>query len=502
MPYVKRYLRQRAAAFPMALKAALLVAALLLPCPAAAQDEPEPPVEVSASANDAVETVLFQGWPLLVTGVIMHAEIFQEDAAPVTVRAQNGSWANAMHLTVTDEQGEVVTWPFHPAHTLAGDLTVDAETMGLLGWWLTPEETALVPEGEYELLVEVDSTAYSAPGSGVPAARSIPIHVTVLPGPGALSPEQEAEKYLLLADYHILRGEETEALARADELLTAQPDHIGALFLRGNLLEETGDLWAALDAYGRAIELFFVQNPEPREPPVFLLRAQNEVLRKIEGATVFEVTIGPKVPLHPYFEQGHAEGFFIDGIPGRELYLKQDITYSFHMMNVPEADAFYFSTSPVGGGAEPYTEGVTGAPASGTDVVTFTPGENAPKELYYQSMTHEHVGWRLTIGPHVVTATEPNDPIELPGGYALSAVYPNPFNEQARLTLAVARPQHVRIEVFDPLGRRVSVLYDGVVPANEYRVIAFDAGGLPSGTYFLRIAGEAFAETRKVLLVR
>ena len=92
--------------------------------------------------------------------------------------------------------------------------------------------------------------------------------------------------------------------------------------------------------------------------------------------------------------------------------------------------------------------------------------------------------------------------IAVPGDYLLTPAYPNPFNPQTQFSLGVARAQDVRIEVFDALGRRVDVLFDGPMASNQSRAFVFDAAMLPSGLYVIRVGGERFVETQHVVLVK
>ncbi len=90
----------------------------------------------------------------------------------------------------------------------------------------------------------------------------------------------------------------------------------------------------------------------------------------------------------------------------------------------------------------------------------------------------------------------------LTDGFTLSAAYPNPFTTATTFTLRVATPQHVRVEAFDLLGRRVAVLHDGPVAADAPLALTFDAAGLPAGLYVYRATGETFRATRRVTLAR
>ena len=92
--------------------------------------------------------------------------------------------------------------------------------------------------------------------------------------------------------------------------------------------------------------------------------------------------------------------------------------------------------------------------------------------------------------------------LDLPEAFFVSAVYPNPFNPQARFTLRVQRPQQVRIALFTVEGRLVKMLFDGEIPRGETRSFSLDAGSLASGSYLLRITGGYFATTRRVMLLK
>lgn len=88
----------------------------------------------------------------------------------------------------------------------------------------------------------------------------------------------------------------------------------------------------------------------------------------------------------------------------------------------------------------------------------------------------------------------------LPDGYRLEQNYPNPFNPSTRIGYEIPASQHVRINVFDALGRHVKTLVDGMVPAGAHEA-TFDADDLPSGIYMYRMeAGPASATGRMVLL--
>lgn len=97
-------------------------------------------------------------------------------------------------------------------------------------------------------------------------------------------------------------------------------------------------------------------------------------------------------------------------------------------------------------------------------------------------------------------AIEPG-PDGTPGTHALVAS-PNPFRHDARLSLEVAQTQSVRVAVYDALGREVAVLHDGPLASGRDHAFTLDGTDLPGGVYVVRVAGEAFSDTRTVTLAR
>jgi hypothetical protein len=174
------------------------------------------------------------------------------------------------------------------------------------------------------------------------------------------------------------------------------------------------------------------------------------------------------------------------------------------MADIPADDPFYLSTSPVGHGADVFTSGVTGQPASGTGELKFTPGSDAPELLYYQSMNHDNLGWRLHIYKVDTTSSVEEDRtgMTIPGEFRLTVAYPNPFNPQTRLELDCRSAQDVVVRVFDVRGREVGRLFDGPMAASEHRDIVFNGEGLASGVYVIRVKGEKFSDIRRVMLLK
>jgi hypothetical protein len=98
-----------------------------------------------------------------------------------------------------------------------------------------------------------------------------------------------------------------------------------------------------------------------------------------------------------------------------------------------------------------------------------------------------------------------SNPLPLDGvdtqGFSLDIPHPHPIKSQAALVLSADRAQHVTVEAFDTLGRRVAVLFDGHVQADSNRELTFDADAVPPGLYLIRARG-ATASTVQSVVVR
>jgi hypothetical protein len=93
----------------------------------------------------------------------------------------------------------------------------------------------------------------------------------------------------------------------------------------------------------------------------------------------------------------------------------------------------------------------------------------------------------------------------LPTKLAFEIASAHPFNGMGSFNLAVPRPTHVRLTVFDVSGRRVATIVDSDYRPGNYRV-AWDGrtsyGRAASGVYFMRLEACGMGLTRKVVMVR
>jgi hypothetical protein len=90
---------------------------------------------------------------------------------------------------------------------------------------------------------------------------------------------------------------------------------------------------------------------------------------------------------------------------------------------------------------------------------------------------------------------------EIPREFRLEQNYPNPFNPSTTISYQLPTQSNVTLKVFDVLGREVEILVNSLEEPG-YKTVIFNSNGLSSGVYYYRLQAGAYAETKKLLLLR
>jgi hypothetical protein len=85
--------------------------------------------------------------------------------------------------------------------------------------------------------------------------------------------------------------------------------------------------------------------------------------------------------------------------------------------------------------------------------------------------------------------------------YALHSCYANPFNAITDIRYDILNTGHVRLEIFDVLGRAVALLVDKEQSSGRYS-IHFNASQLPTGVYLYRLQVNEFTATKKMMMLK
>lgn len=91
----------------------------------------------------------------------------------------------------------------------------------------------------------------------------------------------------------------------------------------------------------------------------------------------------------------------------------------------------------------------------------------------------------------------------LPASIEIRRIYPNPFNPSTQIQFSLNQQQHIQVEVFNTLGQRVAILFEGSMPSGSHN-LGWNASQMASGVYILRIQSQSSgkAEVRKLSLIK
>lgn len=89
----------------------------------------------------------------------------------------------------------------------------------------------------------------------------------------------------------------------------------------------------------------------------------------------------------------------------------------------------------------------------------------------------------------------------LPTSYMLAQNYPNPFNPETRIHYELPQDSHVRLVVYDLLGREVTTVANEFKRPGRYDV-TLRSTSLASGVYFYQLQAGGFNDVKKLLLLR
>lgn len=121
-------------------------------------------------------------------------------------------------------------------------------------------------------------------------------------------------------------------------------------------------------------------------------------------------------------------------------------------------------------------------------------------QWYYWLEWNDVEGGRHTLGPQYLSIESEKHRAQI------DLVRPNPFNAETMVSYEVSRQMHVRLGVYDQMGRCIRMLVDGVVDEGAYEVEwdGKNAQGrrMPSGSYAMLLKTEEGVSSVKVVMVK
>jgi len=94
--------------------------------------------------------------------------------------------------------------------------------------------------------------------------------------------------------------------------------------------------------------------------------------------------------------------------------------------------------------------------------------------------------------------------IVIPTEFVLHPAYPNPFNPVTTINFGIPAVESLRVttlHIYNIKGQLIKSLINGNIEVGMH-TIKWDATGVPSGIYFIKMMSGGFIETQKVILMK
>ncbi len=105
-----------------------------------------------------------------------------------------------------------------------------------------------------------------------------------------------------------------------------------------------------------------------------------------------------------------------------------------------------------------------------------------------------------------ITTDVGDEPGNRPRSFTLFQNYPNPFNPTTKIDFALPRSGRATLEVFNVVGQRIRVLFEGELPAGRHSIVwdGRETSGqmVGSGVYFYRLKSQNFSEIKRMVFLK
>ena len=95
-----------------------------------------------------------------------------------------------------------------------------------------------------------------------------------------------------------------------------------------------------------------------------------------------------------------------------------------------------------------------------------------------------------------------NDQNEIPNGFEISSVYPNPFNPSVNITFSLTNIEHVNISVYNATGRHIATLFNGYKEHGTHELVWTPEISISSGNYIIMMETPNNISTSKVTFLK
>lgn len=120
-------------------------------------------------------------------------------------------------------------------------------------------------------------------------------------------------------------------------------------------------------------------------------------------------------------------------------------------------------------------------------------------KTFYEKCAQVSIG---TLAYYAGIQSQSTDQPIVPTSYNLSQNYPNPFNPSTKIKYSIKQASHVRLIVYDALGREVATIVDQYQIPDNYEVKFKTGNTLSSGIYFYVLYAGDYVSVRKMVLTK
>ncbi len=91
---------------------------------------------------------------------------------------------------------------------------------------------------------------------------------------------------------------------------------------------------------------------------------------------------------------------------------------------------------------------------------------------------------------------------EAPAEKAALKAYPNPTNNTATIEIEIPESGITNVVVYNSLGAKVAILYDGYMESGNKTRLVFNGSELIKGIYYIRMQTGKYTDTKKLILTK
>ena len=193
----------------------------------------------------------------------------------VTLGKPAEAWVGSVKFTIADSEGNVVPARFYATPVKEDMITLGAENFAEGYFFIAPEESSKLGEGEYSIKAAIGDMISNA------------LVLRLVEKEKELIGKSSIPQLLKLGRYHLVLGNFEKAEEYANKILTIDAHSLRGLNLLGDARTGLKKYKQAYDTFNTAIDEFFAQNPPPKKfsvnyrPPELFMQKRNALKKEL-----------------------------------------------------------------------------------------------------------------------------------------------------------------------------------------------------------------------------